>query len=565
MRRAVLIVMSASVLIALRATAASIVASVDSSQVANGESFEVTVEISGREVERVSVPQLDGATIADRPNYSGTQVKVINGAVTSAQTLGYSVMPDRLGPLVIPPFEALVDGETIKSNEIRVTVSKSQSDGLLFPVIKTDKTVAYQGEAIALTMELWIVENARVRINPTGFPEVTGFYALPSSVEDILNHKTSRGDTRDGKQYQVVTFTQMLFPASSGTLRIGPWSLDCDIGYAGRARNHSMKTQPFTIEVKKLPPPPDGFSGSVGKYQVAAALSIRTADVGVPLNLTVGVVGDGNPDAIGKPRLPAIDGMFVDEPRRSELAAQPGGANGKNYVYKLTPQRPGAVTVPVIEYIYFDPEQKSYQTARTEPIALTVRGTAKQEVQVVVGAGGTDNPASSLGTDIVESGANTGTISPRRDLTVPTGIAIAAPSMTYAAYALYLRRRRRFASDRAYARAYGALKAGVDRLAEADPPGANAADALYRAVTMYVADQFNLPSTGMTSAEAQMFFDRHATPADIADTFIKILRACERARYAATALSDDEVRALVHGARTGMERLDEVLKRRLSG
>ena len=557
----------ACALAAFTAHAGTIRASIDADTVTKGVPFQIVLEIAGRDVARVDVPETDGATIDSQPNYSGTQINYVRGTLTTTKTLGYMVTPQRAGELVVPAFTAEVDGETIASEPVRVTVldspktddSEARSvagDQVLFTQIKTDKKDAYQGEAIALSMEVWILDGARVRYEPAGFPELTGFYALPREP----GQPGERMSTRDGQRYKVVTFAQTLFPASSGDLRIGPWTWTCDVAYRGMARGRQIKTDPFTIAVKPLPSPPDGFSGSVGTYQAVAALSAKTADVGVPVSLTIGIVGDGNPDAIGTPRLPAIDGAYIDEPQRAVLGVQPGGTSGENFVYKLTPQRAGDIRVPAIEYVYFDPSQDSYQTARTEPLVLAVRATAKPEDQVVVGAGGTENTAPSVGPDIVELTGDPGPIRPEDNRTIPTTVAALAPAAAYGAFALFVRRRRRFQTDRAFARAYGALRTGTERLCaarHADRPE----DALYRAVTGYVADQFNLPETGMTSAEAQLFFESRQVPADAADTFHKVLKACERARYAASRLTADEVEALIQGAQTGMERLDAHLKR----
>lgn len=281
--------------------------------------------------------------------------------------------------------------------------------------------------------------------------------------------------------------------------------------------------------------------------------------MGVPVTLTVGIVGDGNPDAIGTPRLPSIDGIYVDEPQRVNLATQVSGPNGQNLLYKLTPQRAGDIPLPALSYVYFDPKKAAYETAKTEPLVLHVRSTAKAEEQIIAGAGGTENPAHSIGADILEIDTAAGSLGPRGDLAVPTALGYVTPVAAYAAFALFLRRRQRFATDRAFARAHGALRIGTERLAGARR-ATNAADRLYHAVTGYIADQFDLPETGMTSAEAHLLLEARRVPSEVADAFTRILRACERARYAAAELSADETDALIQGAESAMHRLNEFLR-----
>ena len=544
--------------------AATISVSTESQTFTKGVPFRVEVEITGREVTDIDVPTIDGASIGNRPAYS-TSIQIVNGVRTSSATLGYNVTPERAGAIVIPPFKAIVDGETVTSQELRVTVMEppkpedssarsTSGDRVLFTEIKTDKLEAYQGEPIILTMEAWVAEGAAVRYYPTGFPEVTGFYALPRDAND--GKALERYEIREGKNYKVVSFVQILFPAQSGELRIGPWTWSFDITFGGRPRHRDVKTDPFSIKVKPLPPSPQGFSGSVGKYQITSSLSAPKTDVGVPSMLTVNVSGNGNPDAIGAPALPTIDGLYVDEPRRIAHPISAGPA-GQDFVYKITPQRSGDIEIPSIRYTYFDPEMGAYQTAQTNALVLSVRAT-KQEEQVVVGAGG-EGKKESLGSDILDIATSARELGPEQDLTKRTVFGYTAPVLAYAVFALVLRRQRRFANDRAFARKYGALKRATEMLDEARH-SKKSADTLYHAVTGYIADEFNLPETGMTSAEARLFFASQRVPDDIAEPFHKILKACERARYAASELSPDEVAALIQGAKTGMERLEQFLE-----
>ncbi|MDZ4860084.1 MAG: hypothetical protein SGI88_13990, partial [Candidatus Hydrogenedentes bacterium] len=134
------------------------------------------------------------------------------------------------------------------------------------------------------------------------------------------------------------------------------------------------------------------------------------------------------------------------------------------------------------------------------------------------------------------------------------------PMLAYFAIGLVVRRQRRFATDIRFARSHRALRLGLQRLDEAR--GApQPVDDLYHAVTSYLADEFNLPETGMTSADTRQILDARHIPEDIAAGLTRILKTCERARYAAETLSQDEVFALTEGARAVMERLDNFQKR----
>lgn len=550
--------------------AATMSASVDEQSFTKGVPFQVNLRITGGTTSRIDLPDLDGATVDPKPSYSSKEIYYENGVMSAAFSVGYMVTPSRAGELLIPSFKAEVDGEIIESQPFRVTVEEGPKatdstarsvagDQNLFIQIKTDKEEAYQGEAITLTMEVWIYERLRgIQYDPTGFPELTGFYALPRDP----HKEAERTDFRDGRRYSVVPFVQYLYPTTSGQLRVGPWTWNCAVGFPIRARNVTVKTDPFSIRVKPLPAPPSDFSGSVGTYQVFAEVTPQVTDVGVPAILAISVQGKGNPDAIGTPRLPSLDGVYIDEPKRSNLAPGPDGLpTGERFDFKLTPQRPGDIRIPPVSYVYFDPEQRSYQTTQTGELLLRVRGMTKREDQVIVGGGSSEPTAPSQGTDILPLSTDPGPLARRGDMTIPTALGYATPVVAYLALALYVRRRNRFAHDRAFARAYSALKSGIERL-DAVRESGNSVDALYHAVTGFIADEFNLPETGMTSAEAQLLFDARGIHSDVATGFVKILKTCERARYAAAELSPDEIGALIEGARAGMYALNDELRRR---
>jgi hypothetical protein len=86
------------------------------------------------------------------------------------------------------------------------------------------------------------------------------------------------------------------------------------------------------------------------------------------------------------------------------------------------------------------------------------------------------------------------------------------------------------------------------------------AEALYRALVGYVCDKLDVPEAGMTSDDIQQMLQAKLVDADIVDDFTKILKSSERARYAGSVLSDDEVKALVHGAAKQIDDLEVALK-----
>jgi hypothetical protein len=176
---------------------------------------------------------------------------------------------------------------------------------------------------------------------------------------------------------------------------------------------------------------------------------------------------------------------------------------------------------------------------------------------VVVGGGGEEggNAVPVFARDIMPIIQSTSPLHRQGELGWTTSAVLVAPVMAYAGLAVYVRRRKRFSGDARYARAYLALTKARRRLTHVEG-SAEPTEALYRAVTGFLADKFDVPEGGLTSADAERLLGSNGVPPDIASGLAIILKKCERARYGGSQLTRDEVDALLHGALANLERLD---------
>jgi tetratricopeptide (TPR) repeat protein len=99
--------------------------------------------------------------------------------------------------------------------------------------------------------------------------------------------------------------------------------------------------------------------------------------VGEAATLVLEVEGTGNVKALPAPPLPVMPGMEIQPPTEDAetdtRGAQIGGI--KRFTWVLIPDRPGQVTIPPIEYAFFDPDARRFETARTTPVTFEVTGT----------------------------------------------------------------------------------------------------------------------------------------------------------------------------------------------
>jgi len=567
---------------------------VDSTTVATGEPFAVRVTASGERVSRPVIPHVEDLVINRTP--SGTsqsmQIQFINGRAVTNQVHEwvYYATAKREGAITLPPISVRIDGKDYFSEEIQLTAQEpappqvvtpppapgrpqrgaapSPPDGqkeitwddVVLVECTVDKRRAYQGEPIQLTLSIWELQYWGLTIRYTGprsfdMPKSEGFYALPPE-------QRRRVASRNRFDYEVQEFTQRLYPMRAGMLDISTWSWQgmatVMAQFGPKTHSYRLTTQPVTIEVLPLPASPPGFTGAVGRFRVQAQVSARDTEQGVPVELLLRVSGEGNPDAIGAPQLPALSWAHVSG-QLSQVEPDPAGAAGftKVFRYTLSPHEIGEHAIPPIPFCYFDPASERYRTEETRPIALRV---APPREGVYASA---DHPAApQYRADIEEDIWSVKPVAGRLrirggSVALPTTVVV-SPPLLWGGFFLFMRRRRRLLTDPEYARKYYARSRGHKRLARvaASP---EPVEELYRALIEFLADACNVNAAGLTSEDVRGLLEGRGLRDEAAENLVKILRACERDRYAAAKLSPAEMDALTRAAVSCVDRLEEAL------
>jgi len=540
-----------------------------------GNAFWLYVAGSGREVEFPRSISVDGLRFDPSKEQTVRRYTFAQGRSASTYTRGYYALASQAQTINVPPIQVTVDGKVMFTKAFTIFVQEPPENELteedyLFIEMDVDKREVYQGEQILLTQRRWHIIDSAVSSGPRRGalivpPTTEGFYA-------ITLEETSSNDTKNRLRYAVNAERKILYPTRTGTLSIGPWHWEgIALERTGRTifqkrYHYSLDADTIPITVKPLPDRPPGFSGSVGTFNARAALSRNDLLQGVPEKLTITVTGKGNPSAIGAPHFEAPDWAYVTEPETNvTLTPSPGSPIPevtKTFVYSITPLEAGDLTIPLIEFIWFDPEAEQYQTASMGPFKVTSQPSGEQNRPPTLSpdlATG-DRTIRILAEDIRPVLARTGSIAVTHGSGSSTAALSAAPVLIYILFALYMMRRRRFENDTGFARAHrakpNALKA-LDAVVHSPEPE----DELYRVVLSFVGHTLNINETGMTSNDIQEQLIEANFGPSLVDNAVKILRACERARYASQGLTENEIHALVHGARAFVNELDQLSRK----
>ena len=385
----------------------------------------VTVEVSSTDITTNDILTLT-VVIHDQPNVYLPSLPTINGLMpigsarsfTSAYSEGslkrraefrYTFRPIRAGDVEIGPISVRLQTATHVTEPIQITVAQgalpvplsppSQGGGALprldslvgqdyFSKAEVDNAAPYIGEQITHTFSFYSTDATR---RPTyAAPDFAGFWNAGELPE------TDGAQNESGRLYYVTEIDTILFPALAGNARIEPGSMTVFTGFFGSGRAQ-FPSETVSVFVKPLPPgEPPTFAGAVGEYQIQARVDRDDVQLGDPVNMSVLVSGAGNfqhlPDPIWRdaPGWRAYEGAAET---RSEIDGEGVVRGAKIYQRTLIPEASGELTIPPVEFSYFNPDLEEYVTVSTNSIHVKVAPIEGGAADAAIGDSAIEPPA----------------------------------------------------------------------------------------------------------------------------------------------------------------------------
>ena len=578
-------------------------AQVDRFEMGQGEDLRLQVEVVGQGIERVGPPDMNDLgdfQVSGGPSVS-TRYQWINGVSTSAKSWTYSITPTKTGKVSVPPLLLLVNGKTYRTESIDVTVipqgmiphpnrppprrpapgtfggggAPGGDDGsgrhpqpapaALRVRAELDDRSVYVGQQVTLKVVLDTqteVLNAGPAENPT-FP---GFWAEEIPLPDRTE---IRRVVIDGEPWNEITLMKRaLFPTTAGTLTIPPVSWQVQIRrrssdplesfFFTPVETVTRRSDPVTLTALPLPAAgkPAGFSGAVGRFDLAVTTDRSTAKVSDAVGLKVKVSGEGSLNAAGAPGIADLPDFKRFDPKVTATTSLSGDRlrAEKVWDYVVIPLAPGDQTLPAISFSYFDPAAKEYRTATSKPVAVRVdRGES-------VTAGGAPVVGQSdvrvVGRDIRHLRQADGRLVDRSRPFYRSAFFFAILLLPLAAdAALWGWARTRddsplAARSRRERRARGVarrrLKTAHRSLAKSTAHAFYAAVA--QAMTDYIGDKFGTAGVGLTHPRIEELLVAGGAPDDLRATFHRTLEACDFARFAPSSSDEAEMRRVLEAA-----------------
>lgn len=423
---------------------------VDRSEMYEDESLQVVYSVtyqgqrsdfSGIEL-GLDAPDFDELNQFDSPTFY--QMSYVNGVTRSeTQTRFTKVLrPKKKGRLTLRGIYIKLDGKTVTADDIVVNVvaggaqgakpprgygmggalSMSGKRGSRLPLMiraEVSKTKVYKGEQ--LTVSFYSYRRGQIgQLDAAKLPDFKGFLKDDPELP-LLKRPLSMGATvLDGWTYEKDLLARyVVYPLETGTLTVDPLVLkamaypDADSifgNYLGmlNPRRFEAKSDPLKIEVVDLPTQgrPRGFGGAVGDINVQSKVDKTEAKVGDPVTLLVRLEGRANFASIEVPQAVWPEGLELFDSKSMGRSSQ-AGVGEKNFEYILIPRKPGKFTLPLVEFSFFNPKSKSYETKKISKHELVATGSPSSGWQSSAhlgssgaAAGNGSNLGSNLGTQI---------------------------------------------------------------------------------------------------------------------------------------------------------------------
>jgi BatD DUF11 like domain len=304
----------------------------------------------------------------------------------------YVLVAPRAGRYTVGAFVVTDRGSTVRSRPLSVLVREAQESGVPavvqrahvdprrnvdFHALVVPETV-YVGQQATYEAGIFLDDDTRQRLrrNPEFVPpEPRSMLTYDVAAANVLIQQWRSGNRR----YEVHVFQRALFPLAAGRYEIPgaelTYALPVSPSFFSREESFSIRSESawvVAIDPPEAGRPPD-FNGAVGELSVDARFDSTAGRVGNPTVLTVRVRGRGNVKLFPRPTLALEWASVVPAEERVQLDTQSLIVRGaKEFDWIVTPRRAGRLTMPVVRYPYFDPFQRRYELAASQPETLVV-------------------------------------------------------------------------------------------------------------------------------------------------------------------------------------------------
>ena len=464
---------------------------------------------------------------------------VINGQVSSTESVTFPMTAIRPGEVTIPALTAEINGRRFTTAPLKLTVLKpgtvaadAKGAGDAFLRLALPKTQVYVGEVIVGEIQIY-------------------WHDPVVGLRDFQMTPMEKRQVRVGNSmYWMVPLSLTFTAVKAGTIELGPASCNLSLLYGpvsffGAARGQSATLTSEPLSVKALPVPrenvPAGFSGAVGSFTLNLTASPTNVAVGDPITLKVQITGRGGVDAVTLPDQTGWDQFKNYPPTSSFEASDTSGLSGtKSFALTVVPQSLDIKELPPFVFSYFAPDQNAYRTLTQPAIPLVVRPSAASLPPPSLAnlASGGENPAPPA-KEIRHIKPWLGVLAPFHPALVQQSWFLAlqgVPAMAWLSLLIARKRKEKLAGNPRLRRRLMVEQVVRDGLRELRRAAeANDAEAffatLFRLLQERLGERLDLPASAITEAVVEERLGPGSLPDATLNGLRELFLVCNQARY----------------------------------
>jgi len=374
-------------------------------------------------------PEIDG--FIKRGTSSSSSTNIINGQITTTQSVTMNYIPQNQGTFALLPFTMEVNEKEIRSEGETIVVGppvqrqqrtdpfgRDPFDNLFnrrnetrefldikedaFLALSLDKDVVYLGEGFTATLAFYVSESNKAPLQ---------FYDLGRQVSEIVkelkpancweenfNIENISGEPVNfgGNQYtQYKIYQATYYPLNLESVHFPKTGLELikyrvakNPTFFGQNRQEDYKmfySKPKTVAVKELPPHPLRDLVSVGNFRLEENINKRNVETGQSFSYEFRIFGEGNISSINMTPLPEHPNFDFYEPNVEQKINRRNNkvTGSKSYSYFGIPNEPGTYTLgDYFSWIYFNTTRNEYDTL-VSSVSLRVTGESRKNEQIL--------------------------------------------------------------------------------------------------------------------------------------------------------------------------------------
>lgn len=573
----------------------SVSASVNTTTVEPGETVRYTIRIESASTPPVttpSPPEVEGLEFVRSSPRASRNISIVGGRIHQRMSFEWTLRATGKDKGEIGPTLVYIDESEHHTDPIEITITdraataQNGSSGArsgppqhqpenVFIRARASDTDVYANEQLTVEYILYFREDFQVQNSRMANSwKADGLWREELKVDQNPLPET---EVVNGLRYNTITLKRSaFFPTRSGSLTIDPLSIETEVLRPYRRNDRfnfrvprderlysaNISSPPVTVTARPLPAnKPASFSGAVGSFTLEHEIDRTSVESGEAVTLDITVAGRGNISTLGEPAFDLPASVEVYDPQVTNHIEREGRSieGRKTFSYTLVPETPGRVTLPSIEWSYFDPEREEFVTRETGPVELEVKSVDTPQTAVTNRTFASDDIAGLMPTD-TSVGVDPTPL--HRQYWPYAGVAGPAAALLLLLGFRRLKDRRALRDASPDRRARSAAKQQLSQAEEFRRREQSQAfhDAIERSLRGFIGARLTIPAQGLTKQQIDSHLERADIPPNVRADVRELLRHCEQARFSPGPPDSREMHTIYERTADCLSELDNLLE-----